>query len=118
MTDHMTAAEYSAMKQPKSKFHNIPVTIDDIRFPSILEANYYCNLKILLRQGEIKAFERQVRFDIGAGRKYVADFVVEHNDGSIEVVEVKGYETAVWRLKKALFIERYPDIKLTVVKRR
>jgi len=48
------------------------------------------------------------------------DFVVTHNDGSLEYVEVKGFQTEVWRLKwkifEAIFNKEHPDIILTIVK--
>lgn len=47
--------------------------------------------------------------------RMVVDFLVFHNDGSREYVEVKGFKTRDWRLKVKLLKALYPDIKYTVV---
>ena len=83
--------------------------VDGIRFDSIKEADYYVQLKLRLAGGHIASFERQVPFVLqekfsdqyGACReiKYVADFTVIHSDGSMEIVDVKGFETAIFKLK-------------------
>jgi hypothetical protein len=44
------------------------------------------------------------------------DFVVTHADGHEEWIEVKGFETPIWKLKKKLFEACYPNRKLVVVK--
>ena len=45
---------------------------------------------------------------------YIADFVVTHADGWTEVVDVKGYKTAMYRLKKKM-VEAYYGIKIIEV---
>jgi hypothetical protein len=44
------------------------------------------------------------------------DFEVVHKDSRVEFIEVKGYETRDWRLKRKLLEALHPDIKYTVVK--
>lgn len=81
------------------------------------EAKYYYGLKMRLMGHEILGFCRQPRFPLGAGVEYVADFIIFHKDGlPPEVVEVKGMETDVWKVKKKFFKEKYPNLKLTIVK--
>lgn len=59
-------------------------------------------------------YRRQVSIKFASGIRYVADFVV--TSGDLEVVlEVKGRETDVWRVKRRLFLHEYPDIPLVVV---
>ena len=49
-----------------------------------------------------------------------SNFKITHNDGGIEYVEVKGFETEVWRLKwklfEALIREIDPGAEITVYK--
>lgn len=111
----------------ENKYRNNKVEIDGITFDSEKEANYYCELKIRKRAVEIKSFRLQPRYllqekyvDKQTGKKvraiyYKADFEVIHNDGSIEVIEVKGMKTQVYKLKIKMFRFRYPDLKLTVI---
>ncbi len=46
---------------------------------------------------------------------YVADFRVTYMDGRVEIEDVKGVETEVFKLKRKLFEAAYPDLTLTVV---
>ena len=95
-----------------------------VYYDSKLEAGYAAKLDILVNGGAIKSWRRQVTVPLTAYGKqictYRVDFEITHNDGHIEFVEVKGFETPVWRIKWKLFeammnAER-PDIELTVVR--
>lgn len=110
----------------KSKYNNTKTVIDGITFDSIKEADYYCQLKLLKRAGEIKDFGLQQRYELQPTFKkngkthrsitYVADFVIENNDGTTDVVDVKGFETQLFKVKQKLFEYKYPDLQLKVVK--
>lgn len=62
--------------------------------------------------------------NLGCGRKlltfrsisYVADFKVTYKDGRVEIEDVKGVETEVFKIKRKLFEAAYPDLTLTVVR--
>lgn len=125
----MTEDEYSTYLQrsgksapkakPKSKYGNKKVSVDGIIFDSQAEANYYCNLKILLRMGEIDGFCRQPRFIItegvdGKGAEYVADFIIFFPDGTYKIVDVKGVRTEIFKLKMKSFKEKYPKLKVVL----
>lgn len=84
------------------------------------EAGYARDLDLLKKAGEIKDYQRQVRFSIDFGRyhicNYYADFVVEMNDGSKEIHECKGFQTEVFRLKWKLMEVIYSkDYKLVMI---
>jgi hypothetical protein len=135
LTERITAAEFRAgIARPQGrrrehKYGARAITVDGHRFPSVLEANRYKNLKLLLRAGVIKDLKLQPRFvldgpdsPIGA---YVADFRYferTHRAGAvvwIDVVEdAKGVETDVYKLKRALFLQLYPHIDFREIKRR
>lgn len=123
----MTAKEYRNLKsRPKqNKYSNQKVKIDGHTFDSKAEARYYNQLKLRQRAGDIEFFCLQPKFQLMAGFEkdgkrhraihYIADFEIHHTDGSIEIVDVKGAITAVFRLKEKMFHNKFPH-KLTLVK--
>lgn len=108
----------------KNKYGNKKTVVDGITFDSLAEAKYYEQLKWLLVNKQIKSFRLQPTFLLQDGFKkngktyrkieYVADFEVHHLDGSIEIVDVKGFETTDFKIKKKLFNYKYPH-KLSLV---
>ena len=115
-------------KKP-SKYHSRkalyvdPVSGEEIIFDSEKERDYYLLLKIREKKGEIKDLQRQVDITIQeaftdlSGKKhraikYRADFTYKEKvhligDPSIytyrdHIVDVKGYKTEIYRLKKKL----------------
>lgn len=109
----------------KTKYGSKKTEVDGHTFDSKAEARYYEQLKWLLEHKEIKSFRLQPRYTLLESFKkngktfrkieYIADFEITHLDGSIEVVDVKGFETPVFALKRKLFEKLYPDHKLSVV---
>lgn len=71
------------------------------------EAEYAAELDSRKRAKDIKNWRKQEKIELYAYGKlicnYYIDFVIEHNDGTEEYVEVKGFETEVWRLKWKMF---------------
>ena len=49
---------------------------------------------------------------------YIADFRVTYADGHQEIVDVKGMETEIFKLKRKIFEYRYPELTLKVVRAR
>lgn len=110
-----------------SKYKNIKVKVDGIEFDSKKEANRYKELKILMRAGEIRSLRLQPRYEVqpafkdGYGRRhrpitYVADFEYYDLKARKTVVEdVKGFKTDVYKLKKKLFLKKYPKYKFVEV---
>ena len=108
----------------KNKYNNKKPIVDGIKFDSKKEARFYQNLKLLKAAGEVKDFELQPKFVLlekdkdrvtGRGIKYIADFKITYSNGSVEVVDVKGYKTQVYKLKKKLLLKKYPDINFREV---
>jgi len=108
----------------KNKYNNKKPIVDGIKFDSKKEAKFYQNLKLLKAAGEVKTFELQPKFVLlekdkdrvtGRGIKYIADFKITYSDGSVEVVDVKGYKTQVFKLKKKLLLAKYPNINFREV---
>lgn len=109
----------------KAKYGNEKVLVDGFLFDSTREANYYQQLKLLQRVGQIKSFQRQVSFILEEGyvkdgkkirpEKLVVDFLIEYPDGHFEVHDPKGFKTALYRSKKKRFEKKYPDIKFVEI---
>lgn len=117
-----TVSAKPAVKQKESpkrgKYGNKPVP--DPRggkdFDSTLEGKHGIEYYLMEEKGLIAKVERQVEYVLHAGVKYRADFLITHLDGSLEVVDSKGVETEVFRIKRKLFIADYPHIKFTTRK--
>lgn len=111
------------MYQTKNYYSNAKKTeYNGYLYDSKLEASYAADLDLLIKAGEIKSFDRQVNLDLEVNGyvvcQYRIDFIIHHNDDTLEYVETKGVATDVWKLKwklfEALFCDK-PDVKLTVV---
>jgi hypothetical protein len=124
----ITEAEAKEIKAGEKKFYPRAhkynaqtVEIDGHKFQSRKEANYYCELKLRLRAGEITKIELQPRYTLEEGRRlkngkwlrkreYVADFRITMPDGSQQVVDTKGYRTREYKRKIQEFMDKYPEI--------
>ena len=103
------------------------MNIDGYSFDSKDEAKYYEALKIRKAKGEIKNFEMQVKYVLIEGFKkdskvyrpvtYTVDFLIYHNDGTEENVDVKGMTTQQGEMRIKLFHWKYRDKKLSIVAR-
>lgn len=111
-----------------NKYRNNKTLIDGIVFDSRLEAQRWCELKILERAGEITDLQRQVHFELQPSfrkngktiRKieYVADFVYrDRKTGRMIIEDTKGMKTAVYKLKKKMFEYKYPEHTIMEVKK-
>ena len=110
-----------------NKYNAKKVTIDGITFASKSEGRYYQHLLGLMESGVVESFEMQKPYTLldkfphpKTGKtiraiKYVPDFEVIYTDGRVEVVDVKGMQTDVFRIKCKLFMFRY-QIPLVLVK--
>lgn len=93
--------------------------VDGIRFASKAEARHYAELKLLERAGKITALELQPKFPVVIRGEHICDYVADfsyRDEVQRRVVDVKGVETPVFRLKKRLVEALYPHVKIEVVK--
>ena len=110
-----------------NKYNAKKVEIDGIVFDSRAEGRFYEHLLDLMHDGVVESFEMQRPYTLldkfphpKTGKtiraiKYVPDFEVIYTDGRVEVVDVKGMQTDVFRMKCKLFMFRY-QIPLVLVK--
>lgn len=104
------------MIRKPSKYKNKRVEVDGIKFSSRKEAREYLRLKYLEKIGDITGLKLQVKFDfpingvvaryVDSNRviQYVADFEYFDMYGNRKVVDVKGFKTRDYLIKKALMM--------------
>ena len=113
------------MWKKNNKFGAVKQTYNGYPYHSKMEAKYAMELDLRVKCKDIKSWERQKKMELTAhGKKicnYFIDFVITHNNGSLEYVEIKGFETSTWRLKWKLFEAvmkaTEPKSKLTIIKK-
>lgn len=111
--------------QRRNKYGNKTAVFQGVKYDSFLEVEFANQLFLRKKAGDIKNWKRQVPIEIKVnGEKicvYKCDFEIIHNDGSRELVECKGYETDVWKLKKKLlkatYLKNHPRVKFKVLKK-
>ena len=90
------------------KFHAQATLYDGERYASKKEARYAQELDLRVRAGEVLFYLRQVPFDLPGGVKYRCDFMEFWTDGSCHIIDVKGFKTPEYRMKKKLVEAQYP----------
>lgn len=105
----------------QSKFHNRKTIYKGVVYDSKKEAKRAYELEMLQRAGFIHNLERQRSFELQQSFKirgttirpitYIADFYYYDDTKQSWVAEdTKGFRTDVYKLKKKLFLYKYPDI--------
>jgi hypothetical protein len=117
--ERMSVEQFNKISKKGNKYHNEKTMFAGERYDSKKEADYAQHLETLRHAKETKervtGIKRQVEYPIDIDGKhicsYYADFVVSYKDGHHEVVDVKGYRTEVYKLKKKL-VEAIYKIKI------
>ena len=107
----------------RGKYNNKRVKLDGYTFDSEREAEYYVVIKGDPTVSNVVVhprFELTPKFTNADGVKrramhYVADFLVTYKDGTEKVVDVKGVETTVFKMKRLLFELKYGKV-ITIVR--
>lgn len=106
-------------RHSRNKFGAVRAEHNGILYHSKREARQAAELDLLVRAKEIRSWDRQkkVSLDVNGSHitNYVVDFLVQHNDGTLEYIEVKGLPTPEWILKWKLFKAIYPNLKLSII---
>lgn len=104
----------------KNKFSNKTTIYNGQYYQSIKEADYAQELDLRVRAKDLKEWRRQVPIDMYVnGMKictYKIDFVEIDHNGNEVWTEIKGFETAEWRLKWKLFEALFPEREKQVIK--
>jgi uncharacterized protein DUF1064 len=107
-----------------NKYNNTKQLYNGNRYDSKKESTYAKELDLRKFAGDIKDYDRQFKLELRVnGYKICSwkiDFRITHNDGSFEFVEVKGFETYDYIIKRKLFEalkdEMFPGSTLTIIK--
>lgn len=113
----------------RSKFNNKRTEVDGIMFDSQVEAVQYGELLLRVRIGEIADLVCHPKFVLQESFRrdgkvveaviYIGDFgYTEFDTGRHIVEDVKGGKatrTAVFEVKRRLFLYKYPDIDLRII---
>lgn len=107
-------------EKSRSKYKNQPVTVDNIRFDSLREANRYKELTLLQKAGKIENLRLQVPYELIPAQyaevdgkkkcieravKYIADFVYYDKEAGQWVVEdSKGMKSKDYIIKRKLML--------------
>lgn len=130
MTDRMSAAAYLTLVAKKNrparthKYGAVPRRVDGHHFASTFEAQRYGQLRMLERGGRIKSLQLQPRFELRAEGADVGTYVGDFSYYEVErpavlvVEDVKGVETALYKLKRAIFLAQHPEIDFREIKRK
>lgn len=115
---------------PKGKYRNQRTELDGRTFDSKAEAKRYSELQLLVRCGQIRELQMQVRYELVPGVRlagearakpaitYVADFVYfDVQAGRLVIEDVKGMATDVYRIKRHL-MKALLGLDITEVSRR
>ena len=89
----------------KNKYRAQPVVTDEGRFASKKEYADWCALKLREKAGLITHLQRQVKFPLTINAQLVTTFIADavfFENGKRVVVDSKGVQTPVYRLKKKL----------------
>jgi hypothetical protein len=103
-----------------NKYGAKKIEIDGHVFPSKRESEYYLVYKDMLNRGEIVNLELQPKFTLippftnWEGKKirpchYTADFLLTYPDGRQRVIEVKGFRTRDYQLRRKLFEYKFRE---------
>lgn len=106
-------------KEQRQKYHNVPDTRGDIKFPSKKEARRYDELMLMLKAGEIsdlrlqEDFTLQEAYTTPQGKRvrairYKADFTY-WRDGKKVVEDTKSVATATqqYKMKRKMMMDRF-----------
>ena len=121
MTSSEFRVKYGAKTRKKLKYNNrkqlYTTTLYGTRqFDSVKEAQYCEELDFLLKAGEILHYDLQYKIPLRVNGihicNYFIDFRVTDKHGSIQMVEVKGMELGLWKMKWKLCLALKDEIDL------
>lgn len=81
--------------------------VDNIRFPSKLQARCYEWLKLRQAAGDVLWFVMEVPFHIGGGVKHRVDFLAVLATGGVELIEAKGRDIPEGKARRKMVEAKY-----------
>jgi hypothetical protein len=126
------AAVTTRWRHRRPKYAAVPTVVAGRRLASKAEARHYEQLLLMQKAGDIFDLRCQPRYPLTAvnrdgwpvaikigARKvvYVADFSYTDRAGAVHVIDVKGFDTPMGKLKRAIFEANY-DTKVELIHER
>jgi hypothetical protein len=109
-----------------NKYHAKSIMYGGYQYHSKKEAAYAADLDLRMKaeDGDVKDWTRQVKVSLDVNgmhiTNYFVDFQVELRDGRTQLVEVKGFDTEVFRLKRLLleatYLKEHPEVEYLIVR--
>jgi hypothetical protein len=111
-------------KYRRNKYGNKKCSFEGYIYDSRLEADYAQELSLRKKAGDILDWDRQFKVSIDINGyhicNYYVDFRVHEKDESFTLVELKGMETDVWKIKRklleAVWLPEHLDHQYEVIK--
>lgn len=98
----------------KARISSTKQTYNGNKYDSKFEAQVAENLDWMLKSGQLVSVDRQVKVPLYVNGvlicNYYLDFKTVDKNGQVNYIEVKGFETQLWILKKKMFIALLPTI--------
>lgn len=105
---------YFSKTKSKNKYNAKKQEYGGVKYDSKFEAKYAEDLDWQLQAGELIEVKRQVKIPLKVNgvliTNYYCDFRVVDKHGQVKYIEVKGFETEVYRIKKKLFVATLNEI--------
>ena len=95
-------------RKPRHKFKAVRTELDGYKFPSKKQAAYYSELKLKVQAGLVLFFLMEVPIRLPGGVVYRCDFVEFYADGEVRFIDVKGFRTKEYIIKKKMVESLYP----------
>lgn len=90
------------------KFHAHKTEVEGIKFSSKREANYFMQLRLAQKSGDLLFFLRQAPFHLPGNVRYVVDFVEFWKNGDVRFTDTKGFKTPMYIAKRKMVQALYP----------
>ena len=106
-------------KKKKSKYKNKKCVVNDIKFDSIMEADFYLTLRHQEKLGVVKILELQPKVYLSKAKiLYKPDFLIKRiKENKLVYIDVKGAKTALFKLKARLW-KAYMNYNLELITRK
>lgn len=111
----------------RNKYNAKKTMFEGMKYDSKKEANKAVELSMLKKSKQIKDFEAHKKIELFGQNgtrvcNYFADFWITHNDGTIEILDIKSKitETSIFRLKWKMLEDKYKyelsrgEVRLTI----
>lgn len=106
-----------------SKYRATSQVHNGIKYDSRKEAAYAAQLDLEKKAGEVVSWERQFKVSLDVDGYHICnhyvDFLVYRLGGVVELIEIKGFQTEIWRLKRKLleatYLKQNPHIRYVVI---